>query len=214
MITHHPSDDLLFAHASGGSDEATSLIVATHLALCPACRRKVAKAESVGGALLSAVEPSAMSPNALDSVMSRLDRIAPDASPSRAQGKRYAAPEPLRSYLDDDLDAVKWTTIVPGIYYKPLFRRGRMDARLIRSKPGHGVGVHTHKGEEFTLCLAGGYTDVTGTFARGDLQTADPSLLHRPMADDGEDCIVLAVSDAPLKFQNAAISLLAKFFGF
>lgn len=213
MIAHHPSDDLLLVHASGGSDEATSLIVATHLALCPTCRRKVAKAESVGGALLSAVEPSVMSPNALDSVLSRLDNATPKEPRARASGN-FIAPEPLRSYLHGDVDAVKWTTIVPGIYYKPLFRRGPLDARLIRSKPGHGVGVHTHRGEEFTLCLAGGYTDATGTFARGDLQTADPSLLHRPMADEGEDCIVLAVSDAPLKFQNAAIGLLAKFFGF
>jgi putative transcriptional regulator len=214
MIAHHPSDELLLAHASGASDEATSLIVATHLALCPACRRKVAKAESIGGALLSQVEPAAMSGNALNAVLSRLDKVAPEAPPVRAGGKSFVAPEPLRSYLGDDLDGVKWHMIVPGISYRPLFRKGKSDARLIRSRPGHGVGVHTHCGEEFTLCLAGGYTDQTGTFARGDLQTADPTLLHRPMADDGEDCIVLAVCDAPLKFQSRAIGLIGKFFGF
>jgi putative transcriptional regulator len=214
MIAHHPSDELLLAHASGSSDEATSLIVATHLALCPACRRKVAKAEFIGGALLSDVEPAAMSGNALDSVLSRLDKVVQEASPVRSAGKSFVAPEPLRSYLGGDIGGVKWRSIVPGISYRPLFRKGGADARLIRSRPGHGVGVHTHHGEEFTLCLAGGYTDQTGTFARGDLQTADPSLSHRPMADEGEDCIVLAVSDAPLKFQNGAIGLLAKFFGF
>jgi putative transcriptional regulator len=213
MIAHHPADELLLAHASGASDEATSLIVATHLALCPACRRTVAEAESAGGILLAESGPAAMSPNALDAVMARLDSAKPEIPKPRVRGN-FVAPEPLRSYLGGDLGRVKWRTIVPGISYRPLFRRGEVDARLIRSRPGHGVGVHTHRGEEFTLCLAGGYTDQTGTFARGDLQTADPELLHRPMADDGEDCIVLAVSDAPLKFQNGAIGLLAKFFGF
>jgi putative transcriptional regulator len=213
MIAHHPADELLLAHASGTSDEAVSLIVATHLALCPACRKKVAAAESAGGALLANAEPVAMSSNALDGVMARLDKTNSEARKPRKSGN-FIAPEPLRSYLGGDLDSVKWRTIVPGISYRPLFRRGTSDARLIRSRPGHGVGVHTHRGEEFTLCLAGGYTDATGTFARGDLQTADPTLLHRPMADEGEDCVVLAVSDAPLKFQNGAIGLLAKFFGF
>jgi putative transcriptional regulator len=213
MIAHHPSDELLLAHASGASDEAVSLIVATHLALCPPCRKKVAAAESAGGALLANAEPVAMSADALNGVLARLDRTKLETPKPRVQGN-FIAPEPLRSYLGGDLDVVKWRSIVPGISYRPLFRRGASDARLIRSRPGHGVGMHTHHGEEFTLCLAGGYTDVTGTFARGDLQSADPALLHRPMADDGEDCVVLAVSDAALKFQNGAIGLLAKFFGF
>jgi putative transcriptional regulator len=214
MIAHHPSEEILLTYASGASDEATSLIIATHMALCPACRKTVMAAESAGGVLLADIEPTAMSRGALDSVMARLDKTSLEKPKPSRSTSTFTAPEPLRSYLNGDLDSVKWTTIVPGIYYKPLLRRGRMDARLIRSKPGHGVGVHTHRGEEFTLCLSGGYTDVTGTFARGDLQTADPMLEHRPMADDTEDCIVLAVSDAPLKFRNAAIGLLAKFFGF
>jgi putative transcriptional regulator len=213
MIAHHPSDELLLAHASGTGDEATSLIVATHLALCPPCRKKVAAAEAAGGALLANAEPVAMSGDALDGVLARLDKIQPERPKPRVQGN-FAAPEPLRSYLGGDLDAVKWRSIAPGISYRPLFRRGRADARLIRSRPGSGVGVHTHHGEEFTLCLAGGYTDTTGEYARGDLQFADPTLLHRPMADAGEDCIVLAVCHAPLKFQSPAIGLLAKVFGF
>jgi putative transcriptional regulator len=213
MIAHHPDYDVLVAHAAGTSDEATSLIVATHLALCPECRRKVISVEKAGGALLADVAPAEMSRNAWNSVLARLDERALEKPKPRAAGN-FIAPEPLRSYLGGDIDSIKWTAIVPGVSYKPLFRRGDMDARLIRSRPGHGVGVHTHRGEELTLCLAGGYTDVTGAFARGDLQTADPALEHRPMADAGEDCIVLAVSDAPLKFRNAAIGLLAKFFGF
>jgi putative transcriptional regulator len=213
--THHPNDELLLAHASGSGDEALSLIVATHLALCPQCRGKVAKMETMGGAILSDIEPAEISHGAMQSVMARLDLGSTDqiALPTAAK-KSFAAPEPLRSYLGGDLDRVRWTTVGPGISYKPLFRRGSARAQLIRSRPGRGVGTHTHRGEELTLVLTGGFTDVTGHYHRGDLQTADGDVLHRPLADAGDDCIVLAVSDAPLKFSSAAVGLLGKLFGF
>lgn len=37
-IRFHISDDLLLSYASGNMDEASSLLVASHLALCPHCR--------------------------------------------------------------------------------------------------------------------------------------------------------------------------------
>lgn len=212
--THHPAEELLLAHASGAADEALSLILATHLALCPECRAKVAKMESLGGAMLSDIPPAAVSDAALQSVMARLDGTPAEQPAIRAKAGAYAAPEPLRSYLGGDLDRVRWTSVGPGISYKPLFRRGRTNAQLIRTRPGRGVGMHSHGGEELTLVLTGGFTDTTGHYLRGDLQSADASVLHRPLADDGEDCIVLAISDAPLKFRNAAVGLLGKFFGF
>ncbi len=213
--SHHPNEELLLAHASGASDEALSLIVGTHLALCPQCRAKVSKMESLGGAILGGLEPVAVSDGALSSVMARLDSSSREQRlPPAASAHSFAAPEPLRSYLNGDLDSVRWTTIGPGISYKPVFKRGAFSAQLIRSKPGRGVGTHSHHGEELTLCLTGGFTDVTGHYRRGDLQTADDSLLHRPRADAGEDCIVLAVRDAPLRFKSAAVGLLGRIFGF
>ena len=211
-IAHHPADELLLSYAAGATDEAVSLIVATHLTFCPQCRRTVAKAEAAGGALLENGEIAPLSGSALQAVMSRLD--APTPKPIRVPMARSNVPAPLRAYIGHDLEGVRWTKIAGGISFKPLFQRGESRVQLIRSKPGSGVGLHTHRGEEFTLCLAGGYTDVTGEYARGDWQSTTPDILHRPLADAGEDCIVLAVSDAPLLFQNWGIALLAKWFGF
>src|SRR6185312_2430217 len=211
-IAHHPADELLLSYAAGATDEATSLIVATHLTFCPQCRRTVAKAEAAGGALRESSESVPLSGNALPSVMSRLDEPAP--APIRAPLTPSNVPAPLRAYIGDDLERVRWTQIAGGISFKPLFQRGESRVQLIRSKPGSGVGLHTHRGEEFTLCLTGGYTDITGNYARGDWQSTTPDILHRPLADAGEDCIVLAVSDAPLLFRNWGIALIAKWFGF
>lgn len=211
-IAHHPADELLLSYAAGATGEATSLIVATHLTFCPSCRRTVAKGEAAGGALLEDGENTPLSCDALQMVMSRLDEPAP--KPIRVPLAPSNVPVPLRAYIGDDLDAVHWTKIAGGISFKPLFRRGENRVQLIRSKPGSGVGLHTHRGEEFTLCLAGGYTDVTGEYARGDWQSTTPDILHRPLADTDEDCIVLAVSEGPLRFSNLIVGLIGRWFGF
>ncbi|HEX3809886.1 MAG TPA: ChrR family anti-sigma-E factor [Rhizomicrobium sp.] len=214
-MQHHPAEELLLDYAAGASDEATSLILATHLALCPQCRRTVGQAEAAGGALLATAKPEALSSGALESVLARLsDTVTEPAAPKLTAIGKAEAPEPLRSYIGGDLDSVKWRRIAGGISYADLPVRGKSKARLIRSEPGAGVGVHSHKGNELTLCLTGGYTDVTGTYARGDIQTTDPTVEHRPLADPEGPCITLGVTDAPLVFRSRVIGLLAKVFGF
>ncbi|HEY1837397.1 MAG: ChrR family anti-sigma-E factor [Rhizomicrobium sp.] len=214
-ITHHPADELLLRYAAGATDEATSLILATHLALCPICRDTVADAEAVGGALLVSGHPVALKSNALESVIARLDDTVPlPKRPKPEPAPATGVVEPLRSYIGGSFDDVRWNKITRGISFKPLFKSGNARVQLIRTKPGQGVGLHTHRGEEFTLIMTGGYTDVTGHYTRGDLHSATPDILHRPLADEGEDCIVLAVSDAPLKFHNPAVGLIGKIFGF
>ena len=49
-ITHHISDALLLEYAAGTLEEGWSLAVATHLALCPDCRKRLALMEAAGGA--------------------------------------------------------------------------------------------------------------------------------------------------------------------
>jgi putative transcriptional regulator len=211
-VTHHPAGELLIAYAGGAADEGTSLVIATHLALCPACRRIVASAEAAGGVLLSDMNPVALGNSALSNVLSRLDGQEKSFEPAPVKSAIF--PEPLRSYLGGDLQNVKWVSVTKGISVKPVFRRGSTRVQLIRSLPGAGVGIHSHRGEELTLVLEGGFTDVTGHYLRGDLQTADGSLTHRPMADEGGPCVSLAVTGAPLKFASSLVGLLAKFYGF
>ena len=70
---------------------------------------------------------------------------------------------------------------------------------LIRVRAGRMVPQHTHEGNELTVVLRGAFHDETGHYVRGDLAIADASVDHRPIADEGEDCLCLAVTDAPLR---------------
>ena len=55
--SHHPSDDLLIAYAAGAQEDPVALAVATHLALCPRCRKEVSRLEELGGVFLESQEP-------------------------------------------------------------------------------------------------------------------------------------------------------------
>ena len=73
MINHHPSTELLLSHAAGNLPAGFSLVVASHAAMCPDCRRRLAHAESIGGALLYAMEPAEISDDALHDVLRRIE---------------------------------------------------------------------------------------------------------------------------------------------
>ncbi|MDB5739150.1 MAG: chrR [Alphaproteobacteria bacterium] len=212
-MRHHPDDDILLAYASGVSDEATGLVIATHLAFCAQCRASVSLMETVGGGLLDALPPAPLAETAFAATMARLDSAPPFARPART-ASRDGTPEPLRSYLGGDLSSVRWRRMGPRLAYLPLLRRGGTSAKLLRGSPGTEVGAHTHRGLELTLVLKGGFTDVTGNYGPGDLQVADGSLRHSPIADPGEDCINLAVTTDSLRFENWIQKIAGPIFGF
>ena len=213
MIHHHPGEDLLLAYAAGAADEALSLIVATHMTYCAICRLRGKKLESLGGALLQELPPAALGDGALDNVLARLDSVTPYERPKRA-ASRDGTPAPLRAYIGGDLSTVRWRKMGPRLAYAPLFKRGNVTARLLRGVPGADSGVHSHDGSEFTVVLQGGYTDVTGSYGPGDLQMMEYGMSHNVVADPGEDCINLAVTTGPLKFESLLQKIAAPLFGF
>lgn len=212
-ISHHPPEDLLLAYASGAAGEAIALIVATHLAFCGACRAAVARLEQTGGALLEDLPPAPLGEGALAATLARLDE-PPSPRSASPRPSRDGTPAPLRAFLGRDLSDLRWRRIGPRLAYLPLMRRGALRMRLLRGAPGTEVGVHSHRGQEYTLVLRGGFTDATGSYGPGDFQAATPDLSHNPVADPGEDCINLAVTTAPLCFENLIQKIAGPLFGF
>lgn len=218
-IQHHIADDLLIAYAAGDLDESWSLVVATHLALCVECRVAVRQAEAVGGVLIEEIEPVAVDQGALASILGRIGDEEPrepiDGSAQSArdgQGAGLVFPQPLRGYVNSDLDGVAWRRLGRGAYHLPI-SAGSGSVRLLRIPAGKPVPDHSHNGRELTLVLQGCFHDQQGNFVRGDVEDCDDSIQHQPIAGDEQDCICLAVTDAPLRFTSLAARIVQPFIG-
>lgn len=224
MPAFHATDDLLLRYASGHLPEAQSLVIATHLALCPICRARVAEYEALGGALVEDLDPVPVAEDALADVLARLDE--PDRARGASDRARDAAarpkaplsqadllvPRPLRDYLGIGLGELSWRRLMPGLEEADIeVGPESARARLMRVESGKGMPRHSHEGEEMTLVLSGAYRDESGCYRRGDLQIADPEIDHRPVADESEPCICLVVTDAPLKLTGPFGRLLNPF---
>jgi putative transcriptional regulator len=219
-VHHHVSDELLLDYASGTLAEGWSIAVATHLALCPSCRDRLSFMEHAGGELLEAVEieQASSETESWQAMKSRLAaekaKPAPKVKPRVAAADDVILPEPLRSYLGSDVDGLKWRALGRGAYHIPI-KTGDTESqvRLLKIPAGKPVPEHSHGGRELTLVLKGAFTDGSTVFRRGDLEEADETLTHQPVATPDEDCICLAVTDAPLKFKSLIVRLVQPVLG-
>ena len=208
-IRHHLEEDTLFAYAAGDLPEAFNLIIAAHVSLCDTCRAVVESYDALGGAIMEDAPAEALAEDSLPRTLALLDTL-PDmaARPAAAPG---TFPAPLRDYAGGDLGSVRWKGIGMGVKQAILPTSGAATARLLMIPAGAKIPDHSHEGTEMTLVLQGAFRDAEDRFARGDIEVADGSVSHTPVADIGEDCICLAVTDAPLKFKSFLPKLAQKF---
>ena len=209
---HHPEAELLLDYAAGKASQAASVLVATHLALCPECRRQVREYEAIGGALIESTPPVALSQDALSSVMAQLDEAweeAPTPVPAVDAETMQTVPEPLRGYLSAGIEGLPWKTRGLGVR-EAVLDLGDHSVRssLIRIAPGKRILSHTHGEVERTMVLKGAYTDSTGRYGRGDVAVGTPDLDHTPVAEMGEECLCLIVVEGGLQFTGRFSRLL------
>lgn len=214
MIRHHLTDSLLMAYSTGDLPEAVSLVVATHVSMCDECRARLGSFEAMGGAVLDMIDPDMGEAEAGDvSLAATMARIrghapAPRQAPRRRQG---LFPAPLAEAVGGDLDAVRWRSVGGGVKQAILPSSRSATARLLRIPGGAAVPDHGHRGLELTLVLQGAFSDDSDRFGPGDVEIADENVTHTPIAEAGVDCICLAVTDAPLRFNALLPRMLQPF---
>lgn len=217
-MTNHPlGDELYAAYASGALSGPMRLLIEAQAGVSPDVARERDTAEAVAGLMLDSVTPAPMAKGRLADIFAVIDTEeaglgeaaafrpgAGDAASSRAAKAAGQAIEELLALPDAvrDLALEKggWSFAGPGVRSMELMRDGAAKAELIRLEPGRGVPHHGHDGREFTLVLTGAFHDGRDRYATGEMCAADPSTKHKPVAEPGEVCIALAVTDGPLAF--------------
>ena len=212
-IRHHLNDDLLIDYAAGTLSEGWSLAVACHLAMCPDCREQLALAEATGGALMEELAPVDGPADSWDMLKARLGEAPETPAKPKARPASATLPEPLRSYLGGDVDSLKWRNL--GNAKQILIKTGdtTTQARLLCIAAGKPVPEHSHGGRELTVVLTGSFHDELDSFGPGDIEDADGSVTHQPIAGTEADCICLAITDAPLKFSSRLMRFIQPMLG-
>lgn len=209
LIRHHVSDALLMAYSAGQLPEAFSLVLATHLSLCDDCRARLGAFDAVGGTMLGDCRAD-LAEDSLAACMARIEAQTPERK--RPAPRRGLFPQPLQDYIGGDLAAVKWRPLGMGVRQAILPTGRDATARLLYIPAGQAVPDHGHRGTELTLVLQGAFSDATDRFGPGDLEIAGEELEHTPVAEPGADCICLAATDAPLRFNSLIPRLLQPIF--
>jgi len=210
-------DELIAARASGALSAPMRLLVDAHATLKSDVAEAALMADAVSGSFFEDVLAEPMADNALDIALAAIDAIetgAGEAAGTHTISRKAAAkaadfalselldlPGPVRERA---LEAgAQWRFAAPGVRRIELMRDGDATAELLRIEPGHGSPSHTHVGREFTLVLAGAFADGIGRYEKGDLCAVGEETTHRPIAEPGEVCFALAVTDGSLKFTGA-----------
>jgi putative transcriptional regulator len=206
-IAHHIPDDQIDALVAGSLPQAFSVVVAAHLSMCDTCRARAEAVEMLGGALLDRLAPAKMSDQARARMLAALDASSP---PPKSIGRSGIYPAPVMEALRGQ--PPKWRMLGGGIRQQILSADKSGSLRLLYIPPGQSVPEHGHGGLELTLVLQGSFADSEGSFGVGDVETAHGEIEHQPVAGQGDACICLAATDAPLRFRGLIPRLLQPIF--
>lgn len=206
-INHHIPEPMMAAYAAGTLPNAFSLVVATQVSMSAEARATLQAHEAVGGIVLEDSTAVALSGDMKTNLLSMLDD---PVVPEPVYARKGVYPAPVMEALKGR--EPRWKTLGMGVKQDILAEDEFGSVRLLYIPPEQAVPDHGHNGLELTLVLQGSFSDETGHFGVGDVEVADETLEHTPIAGAGEPCICLAATDARLKFNAFMPRLLQPLF--
>lgn len=187
--SHHPSPEILARHAAGTIRAGFDLVVAAHLESCAQCRSDMARMESLGGHLISEIDPAALSEHAFAKTLARLEAPLPSSTPS-----------PMRQGLDQLLSGARRRWVAPGVWTAKIDTPHAKADRvfLLKVAPGANTARHSHAGAELTLVLEGALDDNGVIYRAGDFVERDASHTHQPKVYGDAPCLCLFATEGRL----------------
>ncbi|MBO6755406.1 MAG: cupin domain-containing protein [Roseibium sp.] len=205
-------DELLAGYAAGTLAAPAHALVGAHLEMTHRNHGYVASLEALAGQALEDTEPVALSDRetALNSIFDDQTILIEPVAES-AEAGAAAPPSSLRSIVGKSMEELPWKSLLPGVRECKFGEIDGCNVSLLWVRGGRAMPSHTHHGTELTLVLKGGFSDADGHYARGDIAFADDNVDHRPIADEGEDCICFAVTEGRLQLTGIVGRFIAPF---
>ena len=208
-------EEWVVSYAAGSLSEAHALVVASHIDYHPEIQKKLADAEAIGGLFLENNEITTVSDDMFDDILGRLDEEITTIPQKNDAKSESDLPKSLMDYIDGNLYDLKWKAMGPGLSQVRLWT-GPNDERLwlLRAKAGTTIPMHDHRSLELTLVLQGSYQANGERFKPGMIEVADEHThSHQPIIDEGEECICLVVTEAPIKIHSLIGKVVQPFIG-
>jgi putative transcriptional regulator len=225
MRGQHLSDAWYLDHANGNLSLAERVFMDAHIELNPRGAEKINAYEAICGKMLADMDVRPQDLELLDfdaddvlmrdpDMIERTDRSATKLDPSASAQEHPFLPNALAHYIDSNALSIDWKFLGPKLR-KCLLWESENGTKLwmLKAEGGAVIPSHTHRGSELTLVLQGSFHDQSHRFSRGDVQEADENTHHDIIIDEGETCVCLAITQAPLMFANPALRLFQVFTG-
>lgn len=216
---HTANEEWLASYSSGTLTPSKSLLIDCQMAIAPAIAAKINVYDEIGGAFIESAKGEDLSNDFLSRLSLALpdsDMPAHDLSATARDQSRGAGwiPSPLQKFLETSEIDLKWKKSAPGVERAPLLGEDGERLYLLKAKQGLKLPVHTHRGQEWTLILQGGYNVNGESYGVGDLHCEDENCVHQPIIDaHGEDCISLVVDEGALVFKNPIYKIIQPLLG-
>lgn len=219
MITSHPTEAMVQQYVAGDLSAAASLVVAAHLDMCPHCQQlaQIHEEQLAFTALAKSIAPSDTDmQQMLDTIFNSAPALPKSEPPIEykqdnaglfLEGRRFQLPPTLARQQS----RIRPWSKMPGKLWRATMALGTTENVSLMYIGTHtSIPEHTHKGTELQLVLQGSFVDEFGRYHDGDLILLDSSHRHTPKTAE-EDCLILAVLDAPLHFTSGISRLLNPF---
>ena len=194
-------ETLLIDYANGTLPLALEVLVESHISMNPASAKSIRMLLQLGGALLENSEPISLSEGSFEKLMAEIESGFDNDQEiyTNVSNDNNLLPFPLRNYAQDINSPKNWKRIGIGLSEQAInFGDNFGSTKLYKIAPGYSVPSHSHDGNEVTLVLSGGFTDEYGTYGPGDISIQETGAVHKPVADEDGECIVLAVNEGPI----------------
>lgn len=222
MIKHHPTATVLQQFVDGNLPASISIIVASHVEICPHCQQHTMQLTEQ--AAQSLFEPETfnqvldLNPSHADLTLDEFDMMqsitdieieeTPVAIPLpktvteiNINGTRIALPHSMKS-----IALKEWQGIGKLSRSRVALEDNKLKMSLLHIAKGGSIPTHTHHGFEITLLLEGSFHDDMGEYKTGDFMWLDGKHTHSPITDEG--CVCLTVSSDAIHFTQGMSQLL------
>ena len=211
-VKNHPADELLVSYSAASLPLSQALCISTHLENCDECTQKLRRLNQVGSELMHQLKPSPPSPSLKAQLLDRLDSITDNGETNRQTPGNTSVPRCLHQFIKTGYEDISWNRISRDIQSYELCRdQNNAKVELLRIRPGGTSSTHTHMGDEYTVILEGSFSDEAGLYHKGDFRLRDASHRHTPVDTLDNDCICLAVTEAPIQLTGFFGRLLNPF---